>query len=62
MISSPCLNCENKHLPKDRCLANCKILGKVQDFQVSVRAVGASPGIDYSEEDRYAVHQEFNFA
>jgi len=55
MISSPCKNCPNRHLPKDICSKNCKLLHSVQEFQISSRESGDSPAIDYCEETRFSI-------
>ncbi len=31
MISSPCMNCKSKDLPKNVCMPNCRIIKEVQD-------------------------------
>lgn len=55
MISSPCSRCPNKHLPKDICAKDCKILREIQDYQLSSRELSLATAIDYSAENRYTI-------
>ncbi len=55
MISSPCKNCSRKNQPKDSCIKNCKLLQAIQDIQISATKSFDSSGIDYTEENRYAI-------
>ena len=55
MISSPCKNCQRKDLPKEDCVKDCQILQSIQDIQLSTEKGLVSPGIDYTEENRYSV-------
>lgn len=57
MISSPCKDCPNRHLPKDKCLSNCEILQTIQELQLSVRQENGGCGIDYAEEGRYIINR-----
>ncbi len=50
MISSPCMKCPKKKMPKDVCMKNCQKIREVQDFQISVREDIFSHSIDYIEE------------
>ena len=33
MITSPCRNCDNRHLPKDKCMPTCEKIAAIQQFQ-----------------------------
>ena len=50
MISSPCLNCPNKDMPKDDCLGQCSMIKAVQGFQKHIKDDIVSHPVDYTEE------------
>ena len=54
MISSPCRYCENKDLPKEICIKECKLIDEIQRFLFSVNDMNRSSGIDVAEEFRVA--------
>ena len=56
MISSPCSNCPNKNLPKDKCVKDCNTLQSIQKFQVSIKEGGVPSAIEYAEEGRFEIH------
>lgn len=55
MISSPCMRCPKKKMPKDVCMKNCKKLQEVQDLQVSIKQDIFSYAVDYIEENNLGV-------
>ena len=55
MISSPCKNCPRKHLPKEECAKNCKLLKEIQDINLSTEKWNDGSGIDYTEEYSYTL-------
>lgn len=40
MMSSPCRNCDKRHLPKDKCMKDCK---KIAAFQQSQNMMHTPP-------------------
>ncbi len=56
MISSPCINCPNKSIPKDQCMHKCKTLQDLQDFQISHKEDIFSYAVDYSEETSISIN------
>ena len=58
MISSPCVKCEKKNQPKEKCLKGCEILNVIQDYLVSIEEGCVSPAIaiDYAEEWRFSLN------
>ena len=58
MISSPCVKCDKKNQPKEKCAKNCEILNVIQDYLVSIEEGCVSPAIaiDYAEEWRFCVN------
>ncbi len=36
MTSSPCRNCDNRHMPKDMCMRGCEKIAAIQQFQHTV--------------------------
>ncbi len=56
MICSPCMDCPNKMMPKDRCLDKCAKLQQVQDLQIRLRPEILSYAVDYSEEVNVVVN------
>jgi len=50
MICSPCKDCPRKHLPKDKCIKECKLLGAIQEMDSSSEKLNEGCGIDYTEE------------
>jgi len=57
MIYSPCKDCPRRHLPKDKCIKNCKLLKKIQEADLSCVKCNEGRGIDYSEEYSYNISQ-----
>ncbi|MFC1885514.1 hypothetical protein ACFLZM_00440 [Thermodesulfobacteriota bacterium] len=55
MISSPCKNCQRKNLPKEDCVKKCQLLQSIQEVLLSAENGYGSSGIDYTEENRYAI-------
>lgn len=53
MISSPCRNCRNKDVPKDKCAKDCRLLIEVQQLHASVEESRLVYAIDVLEE--YAI-------
>jgi hypothetical protein len=51
MIKSPCFNCQNKHIPKCKCLKNCIKIKEVQDYLLIKQQEELTTGIDPIEED-----------
>ncbi len=54
MIASPCKNCPNRHLPKEICLASCKILCQLQTMN-AVNRRECCEAVDYADDNRYRV-------
>ena len=50
MICSPCKDCPRKHLPKETCIKECKLLGAIQEMDSSSEKLNEGCGIDYTEE------------
>ncbi len=48
MIGSPCKDCPNKDLPKDKCINGCKKLKKIQKIDISIEKWNEGCGIDYT--------------
>ena len=59
MICSPCKDCTRKHLPKDKCLKECKLLGAIQEMDSSSEKLNEGCGIDYTEEYGYDILVSF---
>jgi hypothetical protein len=55
MICSPCKDCTRKHLPKDKCIKECKLLGAIQEMDSSSEKLNEGCGIDYTEEYAYDI-------
>jgi len=58
MISSPCVKCDKKNQPKEKCAKDCEILQVIQDYLVSIEVGCISPAIaiDYAEEWRFCLN------
>jgi len=56
MISSPCKTCPRKNQPKEDCYKGCALLQAIQDIECSTQKDPITSGIDYSEENRFAIH------
>ena len=60
MISSPCRDCENKHMPKDECLETCRKLEEIRRLQFSRREISTCQAMDYSDDNRFLIgHAEY---
>jgi hypothetical protein len=55
MICSPCKDCPRKHLPKEKCIKECKLLGAIQEMDSSSEKLNEGCGIDYTEEYAYDI-------
>jgi len=55
MISSPCRNCEKRHLSKDECLETCEKLAQIRNMQFSRREVNFCHAIDYADDNRFLI-------
>jgi hypothetical protein len=51
----PCKLFSGKNLPKEKCLKDCVLLQAIQDIQSSAEKSDVACGIDYTEENRYAL-------
>lgn len=59
MISSPCKNCKNKHLPKDECLKTCQLIQNIQGMQLSRRESNVYTAVDFTEDSRFQIASPF---
>jgi len=55
MISSPCRNCENKHMPKDECVDTCRKLDEIRRLQFSRREISICQAVDYADDNRFLI-------
>ena len=55
MISSPCKTCHRHDQPKEDCYKDCAVLQAIQHIQLSVKEDLLESGVDYSEENSFAI-------
>lgn len=55
MIASPCKNCPNKNLPKEKCIKDCQMLSAIQELESSSETLYEGCGIDYTEEYGFSI-------
>ncbi|BBO83200.1 hypothetical protein DSCO28_37660 [Desulfosarcina ovata subsp. sediminis] len=58
MISSPCRNCEKRHMSKDLCMKGCKKIAAVQQSQNILRT---PPYASNDSSDTFDCLQELSF-
>ena len=56
MISSPCKTCPRNNQSKEECYKDCAILQAIQNIQLASPKDPVASGIDYSEENEFAIH------
>ncbi len=62
MISSPCVNCPGKKLPKEDCIKRCETLQAVQRFQNKFDDSIVSAQSDFTEETSIIINgREFAY-
>ncbi len=54
MVTSPCRECPKKVLPKDVCMATCKIINQFQEAHVGKNSMGIM-SIDVFEEHPFTI-------
>jgi hypothetical protein len=59
MILSPCTECQNKDLPKDRCMQTCEKIQRLQRLHQMGRNDSVDVAIDYGEESRFRILSPF---
>lgn len=55
MILSPCNECQNRDLPKDRCMRTCERIQRLQRLHLAGRHDDVDVAIDYGEEGRFRI-------